>query len=70
MKNDKYQPRVANECPRCGTPLPRVIYGYPNWVAPHELDRQGAPYVLGGGMVTFPPTRFSNRCVRCDWSQG
>ena len=56
----------ANECPRCGTPLPRVIYGYPNWDALHELGREGVPYVLGGCMVTPESPRFSNRCVRCD----
>jgi hypothetical protein len=68
MKKDRSQPRVANECPRCSTPLPRVIYGYPNWGVLYELNRQGVPYVLGGCMVTVPPTPFRHRCVRCDWS--
>jgi hypothetical protein len=69
MQNHRYQPPIANECPRCGTPLPRVIYGYPNWSALHELERQGVPYVLGGCTVTYPPTPFRHRCAHCNWSQ-
>jgi hypothetical protein len=62
MPNRKYQPRVANECFRCATPLPRVVYGYPNWQALEELDRQGESYVLGG---CIPNLRVARTCPRC-----
>jgi len=50
------------ECPRCDEPLPKVIYGYPNWSALMLLRSEGVRYVLGG-CEPHVPVRIE--CPRC-----
>ena len=66
MPNRSFLFPDAKECPRCGTPLPRVLYGYPIWEAFDQLVKHGVPFRLGGCMVGPDSPKYDNRCVRCD----
>ena len=42
---------TSDRCPRCGGPLPRVIYGLPTSAAVNEPDNHGIRPVVAGCIV-------------------
>ena len=52
---------TSDPCPRCGGPLPRVIYGLPTSAAVNEPDSHGIRPVVAGCIVKS----VRLECPRC-----
>jgi hypothetical protein len=60
------RPVPSEECLLCGGPMPKVLYGYPNFSSQSLNKKLSEGSVVLGGCITGRATRRS--CPRCGWS--